>query len=203
MTSAEEQKLLAMGNALATVSPWQPVCVREALLACGRTVNGFALRDVTLRMWLQLEAVRSPVIRAEWSADDLLNLGPLKLALAILTGREVTSDELMLRVPPGEFQAFKDALCAHVESSFVTSLKMGPPRLSDGTPAATRKGGWGWLLPLYYRLRAIGMGRDAALDTPLAEAFALRCVAQWFDGWDPEEADYSQREAMQGLELAT
>jgi hypothetical protein len=43
----------------------------------------------------------------------------------------------------------------------------------------------------------MGACRNEALDTPLAEAFALNAFARWNDGWNIDGLGYAQRERME------
>lgn len=196
MTPAEEQQLHALGNALADAeqSAWQPACVREALLACGLTVGPWHVPDLTLRRWLQLEAVRSPLLGGAWSKCADLRLMEICRALRILLEREVAIHELMASVAPEELGKFIDSLTELVSRAFATVLPMHPPGDSVTPPA--HPPGFGWVLALYCELRARGCSRDDALDTPVAEAFALQAMSRWQQGWQITNLGYAQREVL-------
>jgi hypothetical protein len=203
MTPEEEQKLLAMGEALDAVSPWQPVCVREALLGVGSFAAAYwHLQPVTLRMWLQLEEVKSPALDDLWHEHAEVRLGQIMTALEILQGgARVEFGELVENIEPEALGGLLDDVVAHVNAVFRTSLNMLPPGARTESTASA-PGGFGWILPLYTHLReALGCSHDEAMDTPIARAFCLRANSLWKQGWSVDGLGYAQAEAIQNLKL--
>jgi len=179
MTEAEERGLCELSAELAGAekSPWQPRCVCRAFAyAPGKLV-------LTMQSWINLEAIRSPLLvgkrpegdtlQAQLSAAvDAFGIGPL----------EVTVEEAAELI---------DTMLDAVYAAFETQIKLRAP----GASGPQQPGGCGDWLPVFSCLVAqIGMSRRDALATPVAQAFALIASHRINQGWHVVDATYAQRD---------
>ena len=180
MTEAEERGLRELSADLAGAekSPWQPRCVCRA----------FASRPgalvLTMQGWIDLEAVRSPLLegkrpqgddlQAQLSAAvDAFGLGPLKVTME-------EADELI------------DAMLDAIYAAFDTQIKLRQP----GDAGPQQPGGCGdWLSVLSCLIAQIGMTRCESLATPVCQAFAIIASHRINQGWHVVDATYAQRDA--------
>lgn len=182
MTAAEEQELREECNALAQAeqSPWEPRCVARAFMSV--TPGALVL---TMQQWIDLEAVKSPLLLGRWPENDDAGIAQRSAAVdAFGLGQLVLeweeADEL--------WQAMLDA----VQEAFAMNIKMRAPGAS-GLGAAT---GFGLALPiLACLLSELHMSRLDALATPVCQAFGLIAGHRSNQGWTALDATYAQRDS--------
>lgn len=191
MTPEEEAKLLALSARLASAGAWQPACVSAALLAEPSHLCSWELRPVTLRMWLRLDASRSPFVDGSWLSHAEFQIAALRSALSILTGEFISEQCLIETLGAEEIGIVIQGVAEHIKSAFSTVLKMRNP--NDKDPIAL-DGGFGWLLPLYTWLREMGQDHDRALDTPISIAFGMKATSLFCKGWVVDGVSYAHRE---------
>jgi len=168
LSSEDIDDLKALGREVAERqrAPHEPHCVA---LAFATPIEG-ALR-FTIQQWIDLEAIRSPLLRGEDFGDpEQLRLAGHIFGLSI-DSETVTSDEA---------DACVDAMRAVITDAFAMSLPMKPPGETD---TADADGFGDWLLIYSCLVKECGIDPDAALHTEVARAFALIAGVRHNQGW--------------------
>ena len=181
MTEAEEQELREECNALAQAeqSPWEPRCVARAFMspAPGALV-------LTMQRWIDLEAVKSPLLLGRLpDGDDLV---------AQMSAAVHAFDLGAMEVTPAELLELAEAMLDAVREAFAMNIKMRAPGAS-GLGAAS---GFGLALPiLACLLSELHLSRLDALATPVCQAFGLIAGHRSNQGWTALDATYAQRDS--------
>lgn len=196
MTPEEKQKLVGIGRKIAEceTSGWDPARVISALLPEPTVIGRWELQPMTLNHWLLLSAQRSPFIGGAWPEDATDRLAAVLTGMMILCETNVSLDEVMDEFGVEGIEPIREIIASHINEAFETLLKMKWP----GKETAPRKpGGFGLVLPLYVFLRStLHETHIGALRTPLKLAFAAQAQASYREGFDPDEATYTQKEAI-------
>ncbi len=172
MTADEEHALRELGRELAGAleTPWEPACIAHAFRAprAGEIV-------LTMQRWIELEALRSPLLHGELPADaDALAETARVFDLA--------TEEL----EAGEMVDVAQAMRRAVAVAFAMHLPMRPEN------AAEAEAGFGSWLPTFTDLVVeCGMA-------PVAQAFALLAGLRRLQGWRVAGVSYAQRDVAEG-----
>lgn len=184
MTEQEERDLRELGNdvSAALQSPWEP----------GAIVRAFASRGLglsfTMQVWIDLEAVRSPLLLGELPAN-----------------REQTEEAFRaFGLDLGEAEEAVlvcDAMQRAIAEAWAAALEMKP---AEPQPAAIDEhDGFGRWAPLFAGLvTQCGLGRAEALQTEVGQAFILLATERRNRGWHAAGTPYALRD-VDGVELST
>lgn len=138
---------------------------------------------LTMQGWIDLEAVKSPLLQGRLpEGDDLV--GQMSAAVdAFGLGQ--------LEVTPGELLELAEAMLDAVHAAFAMNIKLRAPGAMGG--GADR--GFGVALPiLSCLLSELHLSRTDALATPVAQAFGLIAGHRHNQGWQALDATYAQRD---------
>lgn len=196
----------AIALAAAERDPHTPRCVARAFLAERTIIGPIEIGPVTLRAWLRLESVGSPWVTGEFPESPEGDLHALCTALASmahlhmpgLSAAHLTPALLSELLSPEHAFAARQAVDKYFEEAFSTVLSMRPPVTSE-TPAKDEGFGW-WTRLMVWLVQDFGMTVDAALDTPVCQAFVLVATARANYGWQPKGMNYAEREALEGID---
>ncbi len=190
MTTTEEEHLRELGADLARVaeSPWQPACIAQAWRT-PRTISAHdrtaLLPAFTMQTWIDLDAVRSPLLRGE---------GPeLGAELdAALNTFGLDSSELL----PADLAVLAVAMIRAVSDAFSSALRMQPPvdPSADGLPPEAPDGFGDWLPLLAFLVTQCGLSVDDALDLRVDRALMLMAAVRRNQGWTATGTTYALRE---------
>lgn len=138
----------------------------------------------TMQTWIDLEAVRSPLLRGE----NLTTREQVYFAGRAF-GLEITENTVTAEEAGRCLEAMREA----IEAGFAMSLKMNPPKgseLGDGQ-------GFGNWLPIHACLvKECGLDPEAALRMNVGRAFALLAAVRHNQGWDVGGKTYALRDAV-------
>lgn len=183
MTDAEAQQLRALGDALADAeqSRWEPRCVTRAFASADGALA------LTMQGWIDLEAVRSPLLQFQLpDGDDTIEQYQAAARAFGLPEMEVTPEGLL---------ALGKLMLAAMRAAFEPRLAMR----EAGAEGAGGAGGFGVWLPILACLVAqLGLSRVDALQTPVAQACALIAGHRCNQGWELTGPSYAQRDALEG-----
>jgi hypothetical protein len=191
MTTAEEAQLREFGAELARAadSAWQPSCVARAW----RTPRAISVHEraallpaFTLQVWIDLDAVRSPLLHGEGPELG----GELEAALEAFG---LTPSELA----PPDLAALAVAMVRGVRGGFDSALRMQPPAdpaMDGAAPADTPDGFGDWLPLLAFLVTQCGLSVDDALDLRVDRALMLMAAVRRNQGWMATGTSYAFRE---------
>lgn len=177
MTEAEEQELRALGDELADArrSPWEPRCVARAFAT--------PLEDdciLTMQGWIDLEAIRSPILNGEPFADPM-QITHAGLAFGLCIDERLTEEEALVLI-----ENMREA----INEAFAMSLPM-KPRNPDGT--ADRDGFGNWLPTFAFLVSECGMAPRIALAMPVRQVLPLLSATRRNQGWVEAGEPYAMR----------
>lgn len=167
---AEADRIAALRN-----DPRTAAIVRRAFLRPGA---------VTLRRYLALEEVGSPVLTGQWPWDDAEAMG-VEFCQAweiIFPARELP--------PAGDLAGAMGELSDEVARAFSTVMPMRFPRTAGAEPMQTSHDGLGWLARFLARF---SYPPDQTLDMPLDQLFIISAAMAANDGADSVGEDYKER----------
>lgn len=194
MTPQEEQECLEHAERVAAAenSPWQPRLVAEAFLPQPVRIGGpWSLGPLTMRGWLALDARRSPFLSGDPIPPEEIP-GRIAEVLTAFYGIDHDADDVIEHLPPGETAAAIAAIRALVCSAFATALSMASP-IQGGEPG--KEDGFGSWLPVWTALRKeLGMGKEEAAETPVAQALAMLATARHNEGYTVKGENYRIKE---------
>ena len=179
MTEVEEQQLRELGKELAGAeeSLWEPLCVARAF-ATPRP-GTIAL---TMQCWIDLEAMRSPLLRLETPAQaEDLECAARVFALS-LDG-----------MSPGEAAHVWRAMRRTVTEAFALAM---PMQRAGGASRGERDGFGAWLPLLAFLIVECGVDPMSARKMRVDHAFALLAACRRNQGWECAAASYAQRDAL-------
>lgn len=168
--TAEADRIAARRN-----DPRTPAVVRRAIARPGA---------ITLRKFLALEEVESPLLSGRWPQDATL-MQELCTAHAI-----VFPDRK--RPTQKQIQQAVEELSAEVSRAFSTVMGMRFPQPPGAATAPTPTDGLGWVARLWARV--ILGGVHNALDMPLDQLFILSAAMSANEGASCTGEDYKDRE---------
>jgi hypothetical protein len=179
MTPDEEQQLRELGSDLAGAqeSAREPMCVARAFAT--PQAGTIAL---TMQSWIDLEAIRSPLLRLEAPAEaEALECAARVFALS-LGG-----------MSPEEAAHVWRAMRRAVTSAFELALPMHRP----GAPARAGHDGFGaWLPLLAFLIVECGIDPISARKMRVDHAFALLAACRRNQGWECAATSYAERDAL-------
>jgi len=179
MTTEEENALRELGNELATAqqSPWEPLCVARAFA----TPQSGTIA-LTMQWWIDLEAMRSPLLRLETPAQvEDLERAARVFALS-LDG-----------MSPEDAAHVWRAMRRTVTEAFALAMPMQRP---DGASRAGQDGFGAWLPLLAFLIVECGIDPMTARKMRVDHAFALLAACRRNQGWECAAASYAQRDAL-------
>ncbi len=145
---------------------------------------------ITLRKWLQLEAVNSPLIAGEWPWED-----PQAMAEAftvsyatIFPGRSIPAPEML--------QEALIEMNSEIERAIEAIMPMKSPRV-EGVHQHASHDGLGWVARLL--AASVKNNIDGPLDLPLDQLHILTAGMAANEGMECAGADYRDREVLSGL----
>jgi len=183
-------------------NPFTPQCVARAFLAEPSMLGPIQLLPLTMRGYLRLESARSPYVTGMFPEDNAERLQALCFAVAVLSGRGWTIEELVEELTPEQAIEGDDLVADCMARVWETALPMRrPAKAGEGVEPPARDHGFGWWVRVLTKLVVdLGFTRDEALDCPMAQAFALVATNAALDGMEPKEMNYREREAAEKAE---
>lgn len=180
----EELKAESAELAKAAASRWEPLCVARQFARSEEPEFCF-----TMQGWVDLEAVRSPLLEGLLPQEDVAE--HLAAALAAFGLPRVAAGNMEPAAAVEMLQAMRDEIIA----GFAMAVKMSP---IPGTPAPRKAlHGMGQWLPVYACLvTQCRLSPDEALNLRVGRAFALISGMRINEGRDPEGASYAERDAL-------
>lgn len=174
LTTEQEAELRALSAELAArqTSPWQPACIAAAFATPrpGELV-------LTMQQWIDLEAIRSPLLVGE--LPQIVDLEQATvifgLDLSVLTAEE------MLHVAEGMLDAVQDA--------FAMGCSMRPPEGGEGSD----QGFGSWLPIMAFLVVQGGLSFFEAAALPVRKALPLIAAHRKNEGWQVSDTPYALR----------
>lgn len=159
-------------------SPWEPPCI-------ARTFTSKQTRTFTLTMqgWIDLSAIRSPLLQDERPA----NAAEFYAALGAFDAEEKEGCQLT----PEQAAVMADEMLAAVREAFSMALRMHQP---NSTPDEEPDGFGDWLIVWSALIVQCGCSRVEALNFPVGQAFALIAAMRRNQGWEVAGEPYALRE---------
>lgn len=182
------QDLMELQAELAALerSVYQPSCVSRVFATAAEEAP-FVFR---MQTWIDLDAIRSPVLELRLPHEDEGVLPALAGALAAFGHHEATVEELE---PEQVIMLFGDMIAA-VQQGFSMRLTVEPPRRAE----SRADGGFGSWLPLYTCLLGqLYIPRAEVRQMPVAEAFAILAAHRWCHGWSVQGETYKNRDVRE------
>lgn len=170
-----QEELLALSEEITAAEhdPFEPRCVARAFAAVD------AMPAFTMRRWIDLSAIRSPLLLGEIPAilDDLS-------AAAEIFGLDAEV------LAADKQRILAETLRDEISAAFAMALPMRP---RDAEPD-TRQGGFGNWLPIYsFLVFQGGKSRAEALAWPVGEVFAAIAAHRYNQGWEVGGTTYALR----------
>lgn len=173
MTAQDELRALSEEIAAAEHDPFEPRCVARAF------ASGPATPAFTMRRWIDLSAIRSPLLLGMIPAD-LVDLAAAAEVFGLAA--EVLA--------PDEQRILAETLRDAISAAFAMALPMRP---RDAEQDA-RHGGFGSWLPIYaFLVFQGGKSRAEALAWPVVEVFAAIAAHRYNQGWEVGGTTYALR----------
>ncbi|MEO7933203.1 MAG: hypothetical protein ABIT76_08610 [Chthoniobacterales bacterium] len=178
-----DAQLLEMSAELAALesAPWEPVCVSEAFARRGPDALVF-----TMQGWIDLEKMKSPLLRGELPDDD----EEAAFAAAIAAFEvDLVSDATDLAAAV----VIMEGMIAEINAAFAMSLRV---RQADaGIEIEAPEPGIGHWLAIYAALVSqLGLTPAEAKRSPVCEAFALLAGHRVNQRWTIVGPSYRDRE---------
>jgi hypothetical protein len=181
MTNPEDKALLEMSAELtaAKASPWEPRCIAHA----------FARQDAqpidfTMQAWIELEAMRSPLLQGELPED----LEDLEDALNAV-GQSAKDLDSAQAIDVGH------AVIVVISEAFAMALPMKEPGAE--TQETEGPDGFGTWLPIFACLvTQCGLSPADARALRVAEAYALIAAHRRNQGWNEAGQPYNGRASI-------
>ena len=190
MTEQDEKDLRELQAEIgaAEKSPWEPHCVAAAFCS---EASGAAF-VLTMQAWIDLEAERSPFLRgilpgaedeSEWDGV----MCEYDAAFRAFGHRGTTPEKL----EPDELLSLGMAILRVLKEAFAMRVALAPPE--GGLAQAADSGMGNWLAIMACLVGQMGFGRVDALNTPVAQAFALIAAHRVNFGWRVVDEPYALR----------
>jgi hypothetical protein len=183
MNDAEENALHELGNELASAmhSAWEPACIARAFASSSLRTFRF-----TMQTWINLEAIRSPVLQGDLP-ETALEFQRTLIAFGCAEKEELTADEMI---------ALARDMIETIAEAFAMALPMKPGGDDGGKECAEGFGRW---LPIYCALKTqCGFSHVETMALEVAQAFAVIAGLRRNQGWECAGEVYALREASNG-----
>lgn len=164
-------------------SPWEPACIASTFASKSSLE---LLLAFTMQTWIDLDAVRSPLLLGQ----EFATAGEFGAALAAF------GHPGAIQFEAEEAAVLTDEMQQAIALGFSTRLGM---RQSGEERGDATEHGFGEWLPLYtFLIAECGISRDDARACPVGEAFALASARRHLQGWQCAGTPYALREKSEG-----
>lgn len=172
-----------LGEALARAlqSPWQPACVARAF------ASGPSRLWFTMQRWIDLEAIRSPLLLGEIPAMDELDAA-LQVFGETIDGKT-----------PAEAVQLAELVLREIREGFAMAVKVTPPE-AGGELGVDESGIGDWLALYACLVTQCRLSHAEVMRMKVGAAYALLVGHRVNRGWRVAGIGYAQRDAVTAFE---